>query len=318
MADWLQRIENKTLPPRGGSEILKEGLYKHTNIEQYDNINVLLSTPNINKIRYTKDNLLWQHLGYFDESLAPLRDPAFAKAVDYWVYVSHWQYEKFRYLFQVPTENAYVIKNAIDPIELKEKSKDSKIKLIYTSTPFRGLSVLLDTFEMLGRDDIELDVYSSKHVYGSGYAEHHRDMWDDLFDRAKEMPGVNYMGYAPNEEIHKAVQEAHIFSYPSIFEETCCLAMVEAGAAGCQLVTTDLGALYETGAEYARMIPIQSDHDMLVKKYAEALNHSIDTYWDSSNQNMLKKQSEFYNKFYSWERRAKEWNELFEKITHHS
>jgi hypothetical protein len=30
---------------------------------------------------------------------------------------------------------------------------------------------------------------------------------------------------------------------------------------------------------------------------------------------MLKEQSDFYNKFYSWERRAKEWNELFEKLS---
>lgn len=316
MADWLQRIENKTLPPRGGSEILKEGLYKHTNIADYPEINLLLSTPNINNIRYTKTNLLWQHLAYFDDSLAPLRDPAFVKAVDAWVYVSNWQHEKFRYLFQVPVENSYVIKNAIDPIELIEKPRGEKIKLIYTSTPFRGLSVLLDTFEMLGRDDIELDVYSSKHVYGSGYAEHHKDLWDDLFDRAKEMPGVNYMGYAPNEEIHKAVQQAHIFSYPSIFEETACLAMIEAGAAGCQLVTTNLGALYETGAEYARMIPIQADEKTLAAKYAAVLNDAIDNYWSISNQDMLKEQSEYYNKFYSWERRAKEWNELFDRITH--
>ena len=316
MADWLQRIENKTLPPRGGSEILKEGLYKHTNIAEYPEINLLLSTPNINNIRYTKTNLLWQHLAYFDDSLAPLRDPAFVKAVDTWVYVSNWQHEKFRYLFQVPVENSYVIKNAIDPIELIEKPRGEKIKLIYTSTPFRGLSVLLDTFEMLNRDDVELDVYSSKHVYGSGYAEHYKDVWDDLFDRAREMPGVNYMGYAPNEEIHKAVQQAHIFSYPSIFEETACLAMIEAGAAGCQLVTTNLGALYETGAEYARMIPIQADEKTLAAKYAAALNDAIDNYWSISNQEMLKEQSEYYNKFYSWDRRAKEWNELFDRITH--
>ena len=316
MADWLQRIENKTLPPRGGSEILKEGLYRHTNIADYSEINLLLSTPNINNIRYTKTNLLWQHLAYFDDSLAPLRDPAFVKAVDAWVYVSNWQHEKFRYLFQVPVENSYVIKNAIDPIELIEKPRGEKIKLIYTSTPFRGLGVLLDTFEMLNRNDIELDVYSSKHVYGSGYAEHHKDLWDDLFDRAKEMPGVNYIGYAPNEEIHKAVQQAHIFSYPSIFEETACLAMIEAGAAGCQLVTTNLGALYETGAEYARMIPIQADEKILAAKYAAALNEAIDNYWSISNQDMLKEQSEYYNKFYSWERRAKEWNELFDRITH--
>jgi hypothetical protein len=30
---------------------------------------------------------------------------------------------------------------------------------------------------------------------------------------------------------------------------------------------------------------------------------------------MLKEQSDYFNKFYSWERRAKEWNEFFEKVS---
>lgn len=312
MADWLQRKDMQ--PAMGGTEILRNGLYKHTNVEQYENINLLLCTPDYAKIRFTKKNILWQHLSYSDESIAPMRDPAFMKTIQAFVYVSNWQIEKFRYLFQIPVENSYVIKNAIEPIEFIEKPKDGKLKLIYTSTPFRGLSILLDVFEKLDRDDIELDVYSSTAVYGTGYQNHHAGIWDDLFNRARAMRNVNYMGYAPNEEIHKALQSAHIFAYPSIFEETCCLAMVEAGAAGCNLVTTNIGALYETGAEYAKLVPIKSSEQDIISSYAEALNHSIDNYWTNENQNHIKEQSDYFNKFYSWERRAKEWNEFFEKV----
>jgi glycosyltransferase involved in cell wall biosynthesis len=316
MADWLQRIEgNSVKSAKGGTELLYDGLIKYTDFNQYDDINLLLSTPNISKIRYTKKNIIWQHLNYIDELLAPLRDQAFMKAIDASVYVSHWQLEKFRYIFQVPLHNSYVIKNAIEPIELKPKYKTDKIKLIYTSTPFRGLSALLDAFEMLNRDDIELDVYSSTVVYGTGYAEHHRGIWEDLFDRAKAMKNVNYHGYASNDEIKSALQNAHIFSYPSIFEETACLAMIEAGAAGCQLLTTNLGALLETGSEYARMIPIQSNEKLLAANYAQALNETIDGYWNHDNQEMLKEQSDFYNKYYNWDRRAKEWNRFFEIIS---
>ena len=313
MADWLER--NNMQPAMGGTEILREGLYKHTNIADYDNINLLLCTPDYGKIRFTKKNVLWQHLSYSDESLAPMKDPSFMKSIQASVYVSNWQIEKFRYLFQIPVENAYVIKNAIEPIEFIEKPKDGKLKLIYTSTPFRGLSILLDVLENLNRDDIELDVYSSTAVYGTGYQNHHAGLWDDLFDRAKAMQGVNYMGYAPNKDVHKALQQAHIFAYPSIFEETCCLAMVEAGAAGCDMVTTNIGALYETGSEYARMVPIKSNEKDIVESYSKALTETIDNYWDKSNQDRLKEQSDFYNKYYNWERRAKEWNRFFEEIS---
>jgi glycosyltransferase involved in cell wall biosynthesis len=313
MADWLQRItedkENKPAPAHGGTEILRDGLIKHSKFSEYDNINLLLATPDPSKVRYTKKNILWQHLNYTDESLAPMRDNAFMKSIDATVYVSHWQLEKFRYLFQVPLHNAYVIKNAIEPIEFKTKSKDGKLKLIYTSTPFRGLSIILDVMENLGRDDVELDVYSSTLVYGSGYQQHHRGIWDDLFDRAKNTKNVNYIGYAGNEDIHKALQEAHIFAYPSIFEETACLSMIEAGAAGCNLVTT--------GSVYAKMMTIKSDEKQIVHEYTKLLNDAIDNYWSVGNQNFIREQSDFYNKYYNWEIRAKEWNELFERITHH-
>jgi glycosyltransferase involved in cell wall biosynthesis len=319
MADWLQRKSSGDKPQvfaaKGGTEILIDGLKKHTNIEQYDNINLLVSTPNADKLRYTKKNVLWQHLNYADESLAPMRDPAFMKAINSTVYVSHWQLEKFRYLFQVPLNNANVIRNAIEPIEFKPKSKDGKLKLIYTSTPFRGLSILLDVMEILNRDDIELDVYSSTAIYSSGYQAAYGDLYKDLFDKAKSMNNVNYHGYADNKDIHKALQEAHILTYPSIFEETACLAMIEAGAAGCSLVTTDLGALPETGSMYSKMMTTKSDEMDIKISYAQHLNQAINDYWDKSNQELLKEQSDFYNKFYSWDVRARQWNEFFEKVS---
>jgi glycosyltransferase involved in cell wall biosynthesis len=123
------------------------------------------------------------------------------------------------------------------------------------------------------------------------------------------------MGYATNNVIKKALQEAHILAYPSTFEETCCLAMVEAGAAGCRMVTTNLGALYETGSEYARLMPMQAVPETFIPAYAKVLNEEIDNYWSIATQSKLQEQSDFYNHFYSWEKRAVEWNTLFEKIS---
>lgn len=325
MANWLQQTEDfiqktseqqEIMKPAGGTEILFAGLYKHTNIKEHQDINIILSNPYMRYLRYTKKNLLWQHLNYIDESLLPgYKDPAFMNAINSFVYVSNWQHEKYRYLFQIPLENAYVIKNAIEPIELKPKPKDGKLKLIYTSAPYRGLDILLPAFEMLGRDDVELDIYSSAKMYGTAYEEHTGGVYEEHYEIARNMKNVNYMGYAPNEEIKKALQEAHIFVYPSTFEETCCLAMVEAGAAGCRMVTTNLGALYETGSEYARMMPMQATPNILIPAYAKILNEEIDNYWSIHIQEKLKKQSEFYNENYSWDLRSQEWNRLFDRIS---
>jgi glycosyltransferase involved in cell wall biosynthesis len=244
-----------------------------------------------------------------------LENPYFIKSVDAQIYVSHWQYEKFRQVYKVPTDNSYVIKNAINNIEFIKKPKNEKIKLVYISTPWRGLDVLIKSFEMLNRDDVELDVYSSVIIYGDGFASAVGDRYEELFKKAKSTKNINYKGYASNEEIIKSLQESHIFAYPSTFEETSCLSMIEAGAAGCELVTTDLGALFETGSEYAKMIPMQYNKIALVEKYTKVLNESIDNYWNKENQNRLKEQSDFYNKYYSWEKRKDEWNALLEKVS---
>jgi glycosyltransferase involved in cell wall biosynthesis len=300
--------------PMGGTEILKNGLYKHTKISEYDNINLMLSTPIMKNIRFTKKNILWQHLSYNDPSLELLKNQTFLNSVQAFVYVSNWQYEKYRYVYQIPTKNAFIIKNAIEPIEFIKKPKHEKIKLIYISTPYRGLDVLLSAFEILNRDDVELDVYSSISIYGKDYEKHHTGLWDDIIEKAKSTKNVNYYGYRSNAEIKKALQEAHIFAYPSTFEETCCLSMIEAGAAGCKMVTTNLGALYETGSEFATMIPIQLNNNILINNYAKILNQEIDDYWSIKNQNMLKQQSDFYNNNYSWDNKSQHWNLLFNQI----
>jgi glycosyltransferase involved in cell wall biosynthesis len=124
---------------------------------------------------------------------------------------------------------------------------------------------------------------------------------------------VVYHDYVDNQTIRKALQEAHIFAYPSIFEETCCLAMVEAGAAGLSLVSTNLGALPETGSEFATLVELPRTKDDLVVNYTKVLNEKIDSFW--TEQDKLKQQSDFYNQHYSWDNRIKDWEKLFNSLS---
>lgn len=300
-----------SIPPRGGSDILEEGLRKRINFDDY-NVNLILSRCTEDQIVEGKKNILWQHLNYNEPLTQGMTNKFFIRAIDAWVYVSHWQHEKFRYVYHIPVDNAHVIKNAIDPIEYIPRRKGEKIRLIYTSAPFRGLDILLDSFELLNRDDVELHVYSSTIVYGSGYDKQHGETYRPLFERAANMRNVVYHGYKPNDEIKKALQQAHIFSYPSMFEETCCLAMIEAGAAGCRLIGQNLGALAETGAEFATLVPIRIDKKTIAEKYASALNQVVDNYWD--DEPILQTQSQYFNHFYSWDRIVGQWKQMLENI----
>lgn len=295
----------------GGSDILESGLRKRIDFDKY-NVNLILSRCQEEQIVDGKFNILWQHLNYNEPLTNGMANRFFKMGIDAFVYVSHWQYEKFRYVYHAPVENAHIIKNAIEPVQYVERDRNEKIRLIYTSTPFRGLDILLDAFELLNRDDIELQIFSSTIIYGSGYDNAYRSTYEPLFERADSMRNVLYMGYAPNNEVIKALQKSHIFAYPSMFEETCCLSMIEAGAAGCRMVTHNLGALPETGAEFARYVPIKINKHQIVESYASAINEEINSYWD--NTELLKTQSDYYNKFYCWDKIQKEWENILSKF----
>ena len=242
-----------------------------------------------------------------------MRDKGFVDRVDCFVYVSNWQYEKFRNIYNIPEYKSVVIKNATESFVYTQRSQ-GKMKLIYTSAPNRGLDVLLDAFEVLNRDDVELDIYSSTIIYGSDYSKQVDHVFKPLFDRASNMKNVNYKGYGENSVVREALQQSHIFAYPSTFEETSSMAAIEAGSAGCKLITTNYGALYETGSEYATMVPFNSNRSMLVRSYAKALNQAINNYWKQENLDLLQKQSDYFNTFYNWQVRTSQWKNLFNHI----
>jgi glycosyltransferase involved in cell wall biosynthesis len=293
--------------PRGGSDLMLEGIKKHVDLT---GVNIIQSVCDESLIDPDKKNILWQHLPADQPFVQGISNKYFQRQLDATVYVSHWQHEKYRWLHQVPLDNAYVIKNAIEPIEFIPRSKGNKTKIIYASAPYRGLDVMLDAFELLDRDDVELDVYSSTVIYGSDYVAHEGDKYDHLFNRARSMKNVNYIGYVPHDELIAALQKANILAYPCIFEETSCLTVIEAAAAGCQIVTTNIGALPETGSEFALLVPIQADYKGIVSSFADHLGFAIDSNLKFDGQT----QSAFYNSHYSWDNRSKAWSNLLSTV----
>ena len=63
-----------------------------------------------------------------------------------------------------------------------------------------------------------------------------------------------------------------MYVYPSIFEETFCISLLECMAAGLYCIVNDFGALYETGAEFPMYIPYDSNPEQLHRSLALVLN----------------------------------------------
>ena len=304
------------MTPKGGTEILKEQLISQLDSESIEGINLIGSICHPQLIQKDKTNVVWQHLSYDQPNVQYMRDRKFVDSVDYFIYVSHWQYNKFREHFQIPEYKSFIIKNATPKFEVPIRNKAGRIKLLYTSTPWRGLGVLIKAIDILNktRDDFELDIYSSTRIYGDMFEQSEKGKFDALFDKCKATPNVNFKGYGLNEQIREVLKDTHIYVYPSIFEETSCLAVIEAMSAGCHVVTTNYGALPETCGEFATMIEFDSSVQNLIERYADTLNSVLDNYKNNLYKEDLEMQIKYYDKYYSWNTRIEEWKNFLNYV----
>jgi glycosyltransferase involved in cell wall biosynthesis len=163
------------------------------------------------------------------------------------VFVTCWQRDTYIDRFKIPFSMCRVIENAIEPAENIKKPTD-KIRLIYHTTPHRGLDILAPTFEELikhptFKDTVHLDVFSSFAVYGWG----ERDKgYASLFSRLKANPNVTYHGAQPNSVVRDYLSRAHYFAFPSTWKETSCIALIEAIEHKVVAIHPNLAALPET------------------------------------------------------------------------
>ena len=297
------------MKPLGGTELQHAQLYKHVDNDLLDKVQITTSVPEKIPLSSTKINILWEQNSYDQGNIAPwMKDPSNHSKYDWYVFNSHWSAEKFRMMFNLPPHKCAVIKNAIEHFPGRAAyQKGQKLKLIYTSTPWRGLSVLLGAMQLIKNPLIELDVYSSTQIYGDAFKDKNDDVYKPLYDQAKKLPNVNYIGYASNEDIMKKISEYHIFAYPNIWEETSCMSAIEALGSGLHGIVTNYGALFETCSEWPTYVQYDTNYRNLSKCFAYAIEGITDQLHTKGMQNLLDAQVSFYNKFYKWENRKHEW-----------
>ena len=220
-------------------------------------------------------------------------------------------------------QNQFVMPNAIGVFDnsVLEKwiepglgSKENPLRLIYHTTPHRGLELLVAVYDQIFKNlqalgiHLHLDVFSSFALYGW---EQYDKPFEKLFDVCRQHPSIDYHGAVSNDLVRQALQRAHIFAYPSIWQETSCLALIEAMGAGCVCVHSNLAALPETAGGMTVCYPYVPDPTAHARRFAEVLHDVI----MSTASTLKQKQTPFkavlamqrVSAIYNWDRRIQDW-----------
>jgi len=299
---------------QGGTERMFERLKKEMDPKLLDNFQIICS-----RVRDLEDKkrILWLHDLWNDPENQHLKEDSSTSRFEKLICVSNYQMSTFQLGLGVPMDKMHVMRNAIDPIpdKLIDKPDPKKeIRLIYHTTPHRGLELLVPVFEFLCKEhkNIHLDVFSSFEIYGW---KHRDEQYKQVFDTCQTHPQITYHGYQSHDKVVEALGKAHIFAFPSIWVETSCIAAIEAMSAKCLTVTNNLGALPETCANFASMYQYTEDGQKHVNRFASIMNNTINVMKEQNNwQNQLDVQKNYFDNFYNWTFRAREWDLLLKGL----
>jgi UDP-glucose:(glucosyl)LPS alpha-1,2-glucosyltransferase len=297
----------------GGTELMLKGLFDRLPEGLLSAFQII--PTRVRALDDTRFRVLWIHDLAEDTECAHLADGGYRKFHKL-VFVSHWQMQQFIQRYNIPWSHCVVLHNAIEPLEFRPHNPREPIRLIYTPTPHRGLSILVPVFDKLCEKypNLHLDVYSSFALYG--WPQNDRQ-FEPLFEQCRQHPYITYHGSQPNVVVREALARADIFAYPSIWPETSCLCLIEAMSAGLRCVHPNLGALFETGANLTRMYPYHEDSQAHARLFYAALDHTIQQLRNDiadTTERALRFQKNYADMFYGWEGRKKQWEMLLKAI----
>lgn len=266
---------------QGGTEITKRMIAAQIDPELAAHFQVIASR--VRTLQQDKIRVYWQHDLPLDPEVSHLKTTR--NKFHHLVFSSNWQLGQYLDKLKLEQNDTIsVIETPIVPLPKKIKSTD-EVRLIYLSTPQRGLALLIPVFTELAKKypNAHLDIYSSFKIYG----------WEDpddvktMFKTIEDHPQMHNHGSVPQEEIRDALSNAHILAYPSIWQETSCRALMESMSAGLICVHPNLAALSDTAGGLTSMYQFCDDPNAHARLFYQHLEHAIQVVHEPGAANYL-------------------------------
>lgn len=264
----------------------------------------------------SKLNILWVHDIHAGQPSAQV-DRGILKA-DRIFALSKWHKDFLLKTYpQVHPSKIIVTRNGIESnLFTRQTSTERSNKVIYSSSPDRGLATLLDLWpEILKKvPDAELHIY---------YGFHN---WEESAKRAGNNEVLGYINYLKHRlsstertfyhgrvgqvELAKAFRASKVWAYPTWFSETFCITALEAQAAGCVPVTSAIAALKETVKQGILIDPPNTSDE-----YTERFIREVSKLLTDEQYRLSMCSGDFEAKHeHDWMEVAKEWDFIFETV----
>jgi glycosyltransferase involved in cell wall biosynthesis len=152
-----------------------------------------------------------------------------------------------------PLDKAWVLGCGIHAPDFAGTEQRRRKRLIYSSTPFRGLSLLPSIYRRIKvlHPDAELHVFSGYATYKNGPGGNEmpwQKEWERLAGELRTLPDCIVHDNIRQCELAREYMKSSVLAYPNAINETCCITAIEAQAAGCAIVSSHRAALPETVA----------------------------------------------------------------------
>jgi glycosyltransferase involved in cell wall biosynthesis len=258
--------------------------------------------------------IFWSGDASDQPALKHFEHSALQQNIDLIFCVSKWHRQSFINTFKLPEEKVVATRNGFSPELVPETSDRDWTRCAYSSTPFRGLDVLLRMFPLMRQrtPTLRLDVFSSMKVYGWN-SESDQEEFGAIYKAAMQA-GVTWHGSIAQPQLMQHLSRTGLLLYPNTFAETSCIAAIEAQACGAVVITTARAALAETVEHGKTGIclngePASPDYQ---REFINTVRRLLEN--PSRLQELSCAARERAFRLYQWPAVASEWTNIFERM----
>lgn len=211
---------------------------------------------------------------------------------------------------EMPENKVLLTANGVPEMKVPEKWEGNPRRMIYASSPDRGLPYLLYMWPKIREEvpDAELHVFYGFQVFDAIYKDNPSRMkWKENLMKMMRQPGITYHGRVGHEQLHQEYAKSGIWAYPTDFTEISCISAMKAQIMGAVPVCTTIGALDET-VRNGMKVDVDITTEDGQKEYLAAL---VDTLKNEKKQEEIRPNMMSWAKeYYSWANVAGVWDEL--------